>query len=636
MLVIALATHVAHEEQHFQRFDVGAGGDHVHGHSDARVVVVAKAGQDAVGVFLGAVGHLFAEGVALAIDLAHDVDDVVGVAVGLGKDEGLGGFLARREDLRFHGGFHGLDDLADLARVDHRFVQLFARVGAVFFSFGPALFARGAVAVVHPFFGFQLGALLGDFGDDLKHVVADVHAIGHGVLVAVLRHDVLVEEAEGALVGRGGEADQAGVKIIEHLLPQVVDAAVAFVDDDEVEGFNGHGRVVADELFLGLGLLHLVERNVFGRFVDGLTAQDGIHALDGADAHLRMRVDVGRCQALHVVELGELARVVGRLVGHEFLVRLLAQVAGVHQKQNALGPAKFQQAVHRGDGGKGFARAGGHVHQGAGFVLRQRLLQPGDGAHLAVAQIFFWQGGHVLCQAAAQGVGLRQPCRQGLRLEEVKNFTRAWCGVGTVGKADDLAGGLEQKAQRGAVFAPLERGVGVARGLGLGDGEVFTRAVALGLDHAHGVAIDEQHIVRRAAVGGVFAHGHARRGAQVELLHVLNDPARLLEFLVYVLAGFGFRCHACLPPFLVCVPSLHFPAKTHPLRPLDVVKPAKNPCDTARAPRTSRTRCPRPARAAAPLGRCGRNPGVCRSAGHRAARPHRAPRESWFRRARPR
>jgi hypothetical protein len=214
------------------------------------------------------------------------------------------------------------------------------------------------------------------------------------LLVGVFGDDVFVEEAEGALVGRGGEADQAGVEVVEHLLPQVVDAAVAFVDDDEVEGFHRHGRVVADELFLLGGLLHFVERHVFGRFVDRLATQDGVHALDGADAHLRMRVDAGRGQALHVVELGELAAIVGRRVGHEFLMGLLAEVAGIDQKQDALGAAELEQAIDRGDGGKGFARAGGHVHQGAGFVQRQRLFQPGDGADLAVAQVLLGQRGH--------------------------------------------------------------------------------------------------------------------------------------------------------------------------------------------------------------------------------------------------
>lgn len=43
---------------------------------------------------------------------------------------------------------------------------------------------------------------------------------------------------------------------------------------------------------------------------------------------------------------------------------------------------------------------------------------------------------------------------------------------------------------------------------------------------------------------GPSLRGHANRGAEVELLHILNDPTSLLQLLVDLLAGFGFRCHA--------------------------------------------------------------------------------------------
>jgi hypothetical protein len=88
---------------------------------------------------------------------------------------------------------------------------------------------------------------------------------------------------------------------------------------------------------------------------------------------------------------------------------LFAEVAGIDQKQDALGAAELEQAIDRGDGGEGFARAGGHVHQGAGLVQRKRLLQPGDGADLAVAQVLFGQRGHLLGQGGGAGCRLRQP-----------------------------------------------------------------------------------------------------------------------------------------------------------------------------------------------------------------------------------
>jgi hypothetical protein len=79
-------------------------------------------------------------------------------------------------------------------------------------------------------------------------------------------------------------------------------------------------------------------------------------------------------------------------------VGLLAEVAGIHQKQDALGPAELEQAIDRGDGGEGLARAGGHMHQGAGLAPRQRLFQPGDGADLAVAQVLSGSAG--ICPAS--------------------------------------------------------------------------------------------------------------------------------------------------------------------------------------------------------------------------------------------
>jgi hypothetical protein len=144
---------------------------------------------------------------------------------------------------------------------------------------------------------------------------------------------------------------------------------------------------------------------------------------------------------------------------------LFAEVAGIDQKQDALGAAELEQAIDRGDGGEGLARAGGHVHEGEGLVQRQRLFQPGDGADLAVAQVRFGQRGHLLGQAAAQGVWLRQPGGQRFRLEEMEDFARARRRVGVVGEADDLAGGLEQESAAGVLSLRHLRGGGVALGL---------------------------------------------------------------------------------------------------------------------------------------------------------------------------
>jgi hypothetical protein len=62
----------------------------------------------------------------------------------------------------------------------------------------------------------------------------------------VLHHQVLVEKAEGLFARRGGQADEVGVEIFQHLGPEVVDGAVALVGDDDIESLDGDRGVVFD------------------------------------------------------------------------------------------------------------------------------------------------------------------------------------------------------------------------------------------------------------------------------------------------------------------------------------------------------------------------------------------------------
>ena len=134
----------------------------------------------------------------------------------------------------------------------------------------------------------------------------------------------------------------------------------------------------------------------------------------------------------------------------------------------------------------------------------------------------------------------------------MEDFARPRRRVRVVGEADDLARGLEQEAQGRVVLAPFEMGRGVALGLSFRRGQVFARAVLLGFDYACRMAVNEQHVVGRTAVGGIFPHGHTDACRQIELLHVLDDPAGLLQLLVNLLACLGFRRHAAF------FPPLHF------------------------------------------------------------------------------
>ena len=181
------AAHVAHEKHHLHRLDVGAGGDHVHGDHDAGVEAVAELRYQVLWPGPGgAVGYLLAEVVALGELLSHDVHDVVGVAVVLGEDDGLGHVLAAREYLGCHLVAEGLDDRAYLVHRHHVAVELAGRVGQFILQLLPPDIAGTAVAPVHRHAGLNRGPFLRDIRFNAVDVVAHVDAVGHRLLVVVL------------------------------------------------------------------------------------------------------------------------------------------------------------------------------------------------------------------------------------------------------------------------------------------------------------------------------------------------------------------------------------------------------------------------------------------------------------------
>ena len=128
LLEILRRLHVAQEDQRLDRLHVGAGGDHVDGDGDARIVVVAELADQQLGIAaVGAIGDLLGEVVALAEHVAHDADDLLGVIVVLGEDERLRDLAAAGKELGEQRIAIGLDHGADLVRRDHRAVEVARR-----------------------------------------------------------------------------------------------------------------------------------------------------------------------------------------------------------------------------------------------------------------------------------------------------------------------------------------------------------------------------------------------------------------------------------------------------------------------------------------------------------------------------
>ena len=150
------------------------------------------------------------------------------------------------------------------------------------------------------------GALLAHLGADLIHPEGHVHLVAHGLFVAVLTHHVLVEVGVGVAAGGGGEPDDRGVEVIEHLAPEAVDRAVALIHHDHIEEFRRDLGVVHNGLrpphqgsAMPIKCRFLLQCRIKLR----LTLKDRIQALNGGDHHLVHRIDSVVAQVDDVVQL---------------------------------------------------------------------------------------------------------------------------------------------------------------------------------------------------------------------------------------------------------------------------------------------------------------------------------------------
>ncbi len=540
LLEVVPRTHHAHEHHHLDGLHVGAGGDQVDGDADARVVAGAEVLQELLG--LGAVGCLVGDlgdhVVSLAQLLTGDAHDVLGVAVVLGEDQRLGDVAQPPVVVDLAVGEHGRqvvtdrpDDGADLVLGDHLLVEGLLVVGEVLVDLFEALVAGLAVTKRRPVARLDGGAALADRRREAEHVEIDVHAVGHGFGEAVLHDQVLVEEPERLLARRGGEADEEGVEVLEHLAPHAIDGAVAFVDDDHVERLDRQRRLVVD--------LHRPVRHqlVAGRLVDvfgqvGVAAQHRVHALDGADTHAGHRVDLVVREVLDVVELGELAARAGHLEALELLERLLPEVGPVDEEQDALGLSVADQPLAHVRRGERLARTGGHLDQRSGVVVLERSLQIGDRCELGIAQpgrivLQLGHGGDAGPKRAAGvfDLALDLP-HERLGPVEPEHPSSGRLGIHAAGEPGLVAGGLVAVGHT-AVDQVGRQGVGQV-GLVLDGLPLHTReggALLFRLDDPNGLAVHEQHVVGRAGVGDQFPHGDARAGVEVHGLVVLHNPA---------------------------------------------------------------------------------------------------------------
>ncbi len=110
-----------------------------------------------------------------------------------------------------------------------------------------------------------------------------------------------------------------------------------------------------------------------------------------------------------------------------------------------------------------------------------------------------------------------------------------------IGKARDYAGTFIDERQRRVILHPFEICRCVGLGLEFNRGDLLAPVFGFGLDHADGLLVHKQDIVRRTDIGIVFTDGNAGAGIEINLLLGLHLPAGLLQHRIDVVAGFLFR-----------------------------------------------------------------------------------------------
>ena len=270
--------HRLHEDQIDDLGDVDAGVEHVHGDGDARQVVLLELGDEAVAVAavvdaLGRGRDDLRDADVLRVHLLEDLGDAVGMLLGHREDDGLAGQLA---GLVLEADLHDLFPLL-AQRVLVADLDFDVRAGVVEAVGVDALLDEGVavlLAEVH-----ALDALALETGLRLVQAEIDEEAFFHGLLVVVekgRRVGVAVEDPEGVAVDevgrRGGQADHAGVEVLDDFGEPLEDRAVGFVEDDEVEETGAELGVAERHRLLGgdeeaFGLVDLMRVDPVARLV---------------------------------------------------------------------------------------------------------------------------------------------------------------------------------------------------------------------------------------------------------------------------------------------------------------------------------------------------------------------------------
>ena len=236
LLKVVLAPHIPHKNQALNGLYICPSGNHVHRDSDTGIEAVAEVRKNFLRSVSG-VGNFLTEFVALAKFLTDDLNNVICMAISLGKDQRLGDLVSTGEQSSIQVFLKRADHSPYLAGVHNIPIQPGWYIADILVHLLPALFAGQAV----PIFDLLLdnvSAALSDLCFNQENVFPHIYAVNNCLFSGIFTDHILVEKGKGALVRRSGQTDDERIKILQYLAPDIVNRAVALIRDDAVKKFR--------------------------------------------------------------------------------------------------------------------------------------------------------------------------------------------------------------------------------------------------------------------------------------------------------------------------------------------------------------------------------------------------------------
>ena len=188
----------------------------------------------------------------------------------------------------------------------------------------------------------------------------------------------MIKEADRLFSRCSGETDEKGVEVFENLAPEIVDGAMTFVGDDEVEGLDRNRGVVLN-VACSLSAAAISKPDFSSRSsVSSSPRQHRVKPLDCGDGYAGDAIEPVRGEVLDVVNLGELTAVVRHHELLKFRVCLASEIGAIDKEEDVARASVLDEPIGERAGGECLAGAGRHLDERARFRLGEGLFEAGD------------------------------------------------------------------------------------------------------------------------------------------------------------------------------------------------------------------------------------------------------------------